>query len=191
MKKNIFLSIFLLSASIFVMNSESAAAPSILIETSKGSITVELNEEKAPITVKNFLSYVDSGFFDGLIFHRVIPGFMIQGGGMTEDLKQKETQAPIKIESSNGLKNVKGSIAMARTGNPNSATAQFFINLVDNSFLDFRDSSADGIGYTVFGQTSAGMEVVSEIAKVQTTTKSGHSDVPVETVKIVSIKRAN
>ncbi len=172
------------------MSSEAIAAPSVIIETSKGNITVELDQEKAPVTVKNFLEYVDAGFFDGLIFHRVIPGFMIQGGGMDEKMQQKQTRAPIKIESDNGLKNLKGTIAMARTNDPNSATAQFFINLVDNAFLDYRDSSRDGAGYAVFGKTTSGMETVDAIAKVKTGRSGMHSDVPVEAVKIISIKRA-
>lgn len=172
------------------MTSSVLAAPSVIIETSKGNFTVELNADKAPLTVKNFLSYVDSKFYDGLIFHRVIPNFMIQGGGMDATMKQKETSAPIKIESSNGLKNERGTIAMARTNNPDSATSQFFVNLVNNSFLDFRDSSPQGVGYTVFGKVTSGLEVVDEIAKVRTGNSGMHSDVPKETVTIVSVKRA-
>ena len=160
-----------------------ADAQTVTIETSKGSIDVELNSEKAPGTVKNFMSYVDGKFYDGTIFHRVIKNFMVQGGGFTPDMKQKQTNAPIKIESNNGLKNTRGTIAMARTSDPNSATSQFFINHVDNGFLDY--PGQDGYGYTVFGKVTAGQDVVDQIATVAT----GRSDVPKETVTIVSIKR--
>lgn len=175
--------------SLLFMTSNASAAPSVIIETSKGNISVELDPEKAPISVKNFLEYVDAKYYDGLVFHRVIPGFMIQGGGMDASLKQKETKASIKIESNNGLKNVRGSIAMARTNDPNSATSQFFINLADNAFLDFRDSSVSGIGYTVFGKTTAGMETVDAIAKVKTGNSGMYTDVPTEAVTILSIKK--
>lgn len=180
-----FVFVFLLLA----MTTNASAAPSVIFETSKGNFTVALDPEKAPVTVKNFLEYVDSHFYDGLVFHRVIPGFMVQGGGMDAELKQKQGRAPIKIESSNGLKNVRGSVAMARTSDPNSASSQFFVNLVDNSFLDYKDSSPQGVGYTVFGKVTSGLEVIDEIAKVKTGTKGMYSDVPLETVTIKSAKK--
>jgi cyclophilin family peptidyl-prolyl cis-trans isomerase len=158
----------------------------VVLETTKGSITIELYTEQAPGTVENFLQYVDDGFFDGTIFHRVIPGFMIQGGGFTEAMEQKPVRPPIKNEADNGLKNERGTLAMARTSDINSATAQFFVNLTDNGFLDH--GSRD-FGYAVFGKVVQGMEVVEEIAKVPTGTKRGHGDVPMETVAILSAKR--
>lgn len=160
------------------------AKPVVVIETSMGNITVELDPEKAPVTVENYLKYVDAGFFDGTVFHRVIPGFMIQGGGMLPNLKEKDTNPPIKLEAKNGLSNKRGTIAMARTGDPNSATSQFFINHADNENLD-----TAGGGYAVFGRVLDGIEVVDKIAQVRTTNKGGHQDVPVETVLIKSIKR--
>ena len=132
--------------------------------------------------------YVNSKFYDGLVFHRVIPGFMIQGGGMTSDMKEKETRSPIKIESDNGLKNTRGTLAMARTQVPDSATSQFFINLVDNPFLDFKAKTVAGYGYAVFGKVTKGMDVVDKIAKVQTGTKGFHQDVPLTPVTIKSIR---
>ncbi len=171
------------------MTNEDAAAQTVVIETNKGKIEVELNAQKAPVTVKNFLSYIDNKFYDGTIFHRVIKGFMIQGGGFTSDMKQKSTNPPIKIESSNGLKNLRGTLAMARTNDPNSATSQFFINHADNSFLDYRNDSPQGIGYAVFGKVTSGMEVVDEIASVKTGRVGPFDDVPTEPVQIISIKR--
>ena len=153
----------------------------IKIETSKGDIIVELDEKAAPVTTKNFLSYIEDVFFDGTIFHRVISGFMIQGGGMTADLSQKQTKPPIANEADNGLKNDRGTIAMARTNDPDSATAQFFINHKDNDFLNY--SGPRNPGYAVFGKTVDGMDVVDTIAEIKT--KPG--DVPVETVLIKSI----
>lgn len=150
----------------------------IRIETSQGVIVAELDAEKAPITVKNILSYVEDGFYDGTIFHRVIDGFMIQGGGLDANMAMKETKPPIRNEAGNGLKNVKGTLAMARTGVVDSATAQFFINLVDNGFLDHKDETPSGFGYAVFGNVVEGMDVVEKIGKV----KTGPQDVPVETV---------
>ena len=164
-------------------------ADTVVIKTNKGAIEVQLDAAHAPVTVKNFLSYVDKKFYDSTIFHRVIKGFMIQGGGFTSDLQQKQTEAPIKIESSNGLKNTRGTIAMARTNNPNSATSQFFINHANNSFLDFRDNSPSGVGYTVFGQVISGMDVVDAIANVATGSAGPLDDVPVEPVVIESIRR--
>ena len=158
----------------------------VTIETSKGNIELELDAAKAPTTVANFVSYVKKGHYDGLIFHRVIPGFMIQGGGFTPDMQQKAVDAPIKIESKNGLKNVRGSIAMARTSDPNSATSQFFINVKDNANLDY--PSFDGFGYTVFGMTTKGLDVVDAIVGVPTTRKGPHGDVPVDAITIKSVK---
>ena len=161
-----------------------SANPIVKMETSKGTITIELDAEKAPETVKNFVSYVEDGFYDGLIFHRVIPNFMIQGGGMTPDMSEKPNNAPIKNEASNGLKNDRGTIAMARTQDPHSATSQFFINLKDNDFLNFSSETPAGWGYTVFGKVTEGMDVVDEIAKVKTGNHGMHGDVPLEPVII-------
>ncbi len=158
----------------------------VRFETSLGGFTLELDADKAPITVENFLKYVDEGFFDGLIFHRVIPGFMIQGGGMTSDMAQKENHAPIKNEAANGLKNQRGSIAMARTNDPHSATSQFFINLADNGFLD---NAPGNHGYAVFGRVVDGIDTIDRIAKERTGRRKGHDDVPVNDVVIQSAKR--
>jgi cyclophilin family peptidyl-prolyl cis-trans isomerase len=164
------------------------APPVVVIDTSEGPITIELNPAKAPITVENFLKYVDSGFYDNLIFHRVMDGFMIQGGGMDEKLNEKPTRAPIKNESKNGLSNKRGTIAMARTNDPDSATAQFYINLVDNAQgLDY--PNARGAGYAVFGKVIAGQETVDKIGKTSTGRRGGMSDVPVKPITIKSIKR--
>jgi len=160
---------------------------SVVVETNMGSFDIELNDEKAPITVKNFLSYVDDKFYDGTIFHRVIDGFMIQGGGMDEKMKEKKTKSPIKNEASNGLRNDTGTIAMARTADPNSATSQFFINVTDNSSLN--RPSPDGHGYAVFGKVTSGMHVVNRIKMVKTGNLNGHANVPMDTVLIKSIKR--
>ena len=157
------------------------------IETSMGSITVELDDEKAPITVKNFLDYAASGHYDGTIFHRVIDGFMIQGGGFTRAMDQKPTKAPIKNEASNGLTNKRGTIAMARTMVVDSATSQFFINLVDNDFLNFRAPTPQYYGYAVFGKVTDGMDVVDRIAKVKTGFAGPHQNVPEEPVAIKKV----
>ena len=154
------------------------------IETSMGTITVELDDAKAPITVKNFIDYTQAGHYDGTIFHRVIDGFMIQGGGFTKDMNQKETRAPIKNEAANGLKNARGTLAMARTMVVDSATSQFFINLVDNDFLDYRGPDPRMFGYAVFGKVTDGMEVVDRIAKVKTGFAGPHQNVPEEPVII-------
>jgi len=164
--------------------------PSVIMETSLGSITIELFEKEAPVTVANFLKYVDEKFYDGLIFHRVIAGFMIQGGGMDADLHQKKTAAPIKNEAANGLSNEIGTIAMARTNVVDSATSQFFINVADNDFLNFRAPTPATFGYCVFGKVTDGMDVVKNIEKVKTASKGFYNDVPVETVSIISVKRA-
>jgi cyclophilin family peptidyl-prolyl cis-trans isomerase len=159
--------------------------PRVALDTSKGRIVLELYEDKAPKTVANFLQYVKSGHYDGVIFHRVIDGFMIQGGGFTADMTQKPTKPPIQNEADNGLTNDRGTIAMARTQDPNSASAQFFINLVDNASLNHRGKSLQGWGYAVFGKVVEGMEVVDQIAKVRTGNRGGgHQNVPVEPVTI-------
>jgi cyclophilin family peptidyl-prolyl cis-trans isomerase len=157
----------------------------VKLETTKGDIVIEVNETAAPISAANFLQYVQDGFYDGTIFHRVIPNFMIQGGGFTPDMKQKPTRPPIANEAKNGLKNKRGTLAMARTNDPNSATAQFFINHVDNAYLDY---SPRNPGYAVFAQVVEGMDVVDAIAKVKTGVKDGFQDVPVEPVVIKSAK---
>jgi peptidyl-prolyl cis-trans isomerase B (cyclophilin B) len=162
--------------------------PQVMMETSMGSVKIELFKDKAPITVRNFLSYVNEGFYDGLIFHRVIGTFMIQGGGFDQSMVQKKTKFAIKNEAANGLSNSQGTLAMARTNVVDSATSQFFINVVDNTFLDYRGKSPDQFGYAVFGQVVDGMDVVDAIKGVKTGNKGGHSDVPVEPVIINSMK---
>lgn len=157
----------------------------ITIKTNYGNFSIELNEEKAPITTKNFLSYVDKNFFTGTIFHRVIDGFMIQGGGFDKDMKQKEADAPIKNEANNGLKNLPYTIAMARTSEPDSASSQFFINVANNSFLDF--PGQDGAGYCVFGKVVDGTDVIDNIGKVATGSSGGHQDVPTEAIMIEEV----
>ncbi len=159
----------------------------VVIQTNMGNIELELNAEKAPNTVKNFLNYVNSNFYDNTIFHRVIKDFMIQGGGFTADMKQKQTLAPIAIESNNGLKNDRGTIAMARTNDPNSATSQFFINTKNNNFLNYSAPTMQGYGYAVFGKVVKGMDVVDKIESVKTTSKGYMADVPVNTVLIEKI----
>lgn len=163
--------------------------PKVLMKTSKGDITIELFADKAPLTVKNFLSYVDEKFYDGTIFHRVIKGFMIQGGGLTPEFSEKATKPPIKNEAYNGLKNNRGTIAMARFPEVDSATAQFFINHVDNPNLDHKGKTPEGFGYAVFGKVIKGMDVVDAIAGVLTMTRGGHQNVPRETIIIISISR--
>jgi cyclophilin family peptidyl-prolyl cis-trans isomerase len=160
------------------------SSPRVTLKTTYGDITIELYPDKAPETVANFLKYVDDGHYNGTIFHRVIDGFMIQGGGFTADMQQKPTRAPIRNEADNGLKNMRGTISMARTPDPHSATAQFFINVVDNEFLDFRSPDYSGYGYCVFGKVVAGMDVVDKIKAVPTTTRFFHENVPVEPVII-------
>lgn len=164
-------------------------AVSVKIETSLGSIVVELDSEKAPITVKNFLNYVERKFYDDLVFHRVIKDFMIQGGGFDKDLKLRPTDAPIKNEASNGLKNMKGTIAMARTPDPNSASSQFFINLKDNDFLNYKGPLPADAGYAVFGKVSEGLDVVEKIGAVKTSASGQMRDVPAEPVIIKSIRK--
>ena len=162
-----------------------AAEPTVKLETSMGDIVVQLKSRKAPLSTANFLQYVKSGFYDGTIFHRVIKGFMIQGGGLTQDMKEKSGHAPIKNEASNGLRNQRYTIAMARTSDPDSATSQFFINTVNNRFLD-ADKAQDGVGYAVFGEVIKGTDVVRKIEAVPTTTHGNYQDVPATPVVIKS-----
>ena len=182
---------FLLALAAGVLGAgESVSAdknPVVILETSMGTIKIELDQAKAPITVKNFLEYVEAKHYDGVIFHRVIPKFMVQGGGFEPGMKERKTRAPIKNESSNGLANKRGTLAMARTPDPDSASAQFFINLKDNDFLD-KAKAQDGVGYAVLGKVIDGMEIVDKIAGVATGTKGGHRDVPIEDVTIKSAR---
>lgn len=193
MKKSFFYLITLIVLTITftgatVMTAESA--PRVRLETSLGDITIELDPAKAPETVANFLAYVDEGFYNGLIFHRVIPNFMVQGGGMNQDLIEKKKQRdPIKNEAANGLKNLTGTVAMARTAMPHSATAQFFINVADNAFLDHTAPEGQGWGYAVFGKVTEGMETVEKIVALPTGRRGMHSDVPRQAVVIKSAQR--
>ena len=166
-----------------------ADSPVVVIESSVGEIRIELDQEKAPITVKNFLSYVDEGFYDGTIFHRVIDGFMIQGGGFTKGMTQKTTKPPIKNEAGNDLKNNRGTIAMARLPSVDSATSQFYINVADNASLNHQNNSPGGFGYAVFGRVIDGTDIVDQIKKVPTTVRNGMRDVPVEPIIIKTIRR--
>ena len=170
---------------LFAAGAAQAANPTVVIETSMGPIKVELFEKEAPITVKNFLAYVDDKHYDGTIFHRVISNFMIQGGGMEPGLKEKKTKPPIKNESANGLKNKRGTLAMARTNEPDTATSQFFINVVDNDGLDRTNAKA---GYCVFGKVVDGLDVVDKIRAVKTGDKGGHENVPLQDVVIKSVR---
>lgn len=165
--------------------------PKVVLDTSKGEIVIELFADRAPVTVQNFLAYVDAKFYDDTIFHRVIPNFMIQGGGFTADMNQKSTGDPIKNEADNGLENQRGTLAMARTGDPHSATGQFFINSIDNDFLNFKSKTPQGWGYAVFGKVVEGIEVVDAISAVKTKTQGMYQDVPAEPVVINSAKRLN
>jgi len=180
------LSMFAAGLTLAVAAHTAQAAPSVEMQTSMGAIVIELDSEKAPITVKNFLQYAKDGFYNGTIFHRVIDGFMIQGGGFTKEMGEKPTGAQIPNEAKNGLKNMRGTIAMARRAEPHSATAQFFINHKDNSPLDY--PSQDGWGYAVFGKVTQGLDVVDKIAKVKTGNRGMFQDVPVEPVVIQSVK---
>lgn len=166
-------------------------AAHVLMTTTVGPMTLELDADNAPKTVENFLSYVADGFYDGTIFHRVINNFMIQGGGFTTDMQQKATQAPIENEANNGLKNERGTIAMARTQDPHSATAQFFINVQDNDFLNHTGENMQGWGYAVFGKVTDGEDVLDKIRGVQTGSQAGHQDVPVEPIIIESVAIIN
>lgn len=173
----------------FGLSNAEGANPKVLLKTSQGDITLELYPDKAPVTVKNFLAYVDAKFYDGLIFHRVIKGFMIQGGGLTADYSSRTARPPIKNEAGNGLKNDRGTIAMARSGEVDSATCQFFINHANNDFLNHKDDTPEGFGYCVFGKVVAGMDVVDAIATTPTMTVHGMKDVPREPITIISIRR--
>lgn len=183
-----FLRASLAASCVFAVAASTARAqdanPVVVVETSMGNFSVELNPEKAPITVKNFLKYVDDGFYAGTVFHRVIPDFMIQGGGFTPEMREKPNNPPIPLEAGKGLSNERGTIAMARTSDPNSATSQFFVNVADNKPLD-----KGGGGYAVFGKVVDGLDVVDKIVGVKTTSKGPHDDVPVEPIVIKSIKR--
>jgi peptidyl-prolyl cis-trans isomerase B (cyclophilin B) len=182
----------LIMAIVLLIVAFSAAAgdnPKVALETSKGKIVLELYAGKAPLTVKNFLAYVDAGYFNNTIFHRVIPNFMIQGGGFTADMQKKKTRAPILNEADNGLSNKRGSIAMARTPDPHSSSAQFFINTKDNDFLNFKGKTSQGWGYAVFGHVVEGMEVVDGISNVKTVTRGRFRDVPADPVIITRAAR--
>lgn len=178
--------LFLFALTFLFSVAACAANPQVEMKTSQGTLVIELYQDKAPKTVENFLQYVKDGFFNGTVFHRVIPDFMIQGGGFTPDMKQKEARAPIQNEAKNGLKNELGSLAMARTGDPHSASAQFFINLKENSFLDY--PSRDGWGYAVFGKVVQGIDIVQKVAKVPTGNAGPHQNVPTTPVLIESVK---
>lgn len=187
-RKIVVLLVALICLTGLVANAEAAAKnPQVIMETSMGKVRIELFEKEAPVSVKNFLDYATSGFYNGTIFHRVIPGFMAQGGGFTPDLAQKQTKAPIKNEAANGLKNDRGTIAMARTMIVDSATAQFFINVVNNGSLNHRDDSVQGYGYAVFGRVVEGMDVVDAIVGVKTGMQKGFRDVPIDPVIIKSV----
>ena len=178
----------LLSATFMLSTIIAVAAPSVEFQTNQGNFTIELYPEKAPKTVANFLQYVKDGFYENTIFHRVINHFMIQGGGFERDLSEKSTRAAIANEAGNGLLNQTGTVAMARTADPDSATAQFFVNLIDNQFLDYVGPDPDQIGYCVFGKVTSGIEVIQKIGLTQTNTVGRYSDVPVKPVIIKSVK---
>ncbi len=188
MKKKLLVLLIIVAACVPLFSKQN---PVVVMKTSMGDIEIELYQDKAPETVKNFLSYVDKGFYNGTIFHRVINNFMIQGGGMNPGLMEKQTSAPIKNEADNGLSNLRGTIAMARTQDVNSATSQFFINVIDNKYLDFKNKSAAGYGYCVFGKVIKGMDVVDSIKSVATGRRGYYDDVPVNDIVIISVKRKN
>lgn len=188
MKKKLLVLLIIVMACVPLFSKQN---PVVVLKTSMGDIEIELYQDKAPVTVNNFLSYVDSGFYDGTIFHRVINNFMIQGGGMIPGLVEKKTSAPIRNEAGNGLSNLRGTIAMARTQDVNSATSQFFINVVDNRYLDFKNATPAGYGYCVFGKVIKGIDVVEKIKGVATGRRGYYDDVPVNDVVIISIKRKN
>ena len=172
------------------MNDSTADAPVVLFETSMGQIKIQLDAQNAPVSSANFLAYVDDGYYVGTTFHRVIPNFMIQGGGITEDMRDKPSgRAPIQNEANNGLRNNRGTLAMARTSDPHSATSQFFINHVDNEFLNHTSETMQGWGYAVFGEVIEGMDVVDAIAAVATGNKGGHQNVPLEPITITAVSR--
>ncbi len=172
------------------MNDETSNNPVVIIETTMGNITVELDAENAPNSTANFLAYVEDGYFTDTTFHRVIPNFMVQGGGITADMSDKPSKrAPIQNEANNGLKNDRGTLAMARTNDPHSATSQFFINHKDNSFLNHQSETSQGWGYAVFGKVTDGMDIVDDMAAVKTGNKGGHGDVPLETITITGVSK--
>jgi peptidyl-prolyl cis-trans isomerase B (cyclophilin B) len=188
MKRNLISAIFALTVAFAAIAGDN---PTVEMDTTKGKIVLELDADKAPKTVKNFLAYVDAGFFNGTIFHRVIPNFMIQGGGFTADMKQKKARAPIDNEADNRLRNERGTIAMARTSDPHSATAQFFINTKSNDFLNYKGKSPQGWGYAVFGRVVEGMTVVDAISGVKTGAHGRFRDVPTDPIVITKVKRIN
>jgi len=179
---------FILFASALFCQAAAAANPAVEIVTSLGKVKIELFADQAPKTVENFLQYTKDRFYDGTVFHRVIPGFMVQGGGFTPDMGQKKTREAIENEAQNGLKNQKGTLAMARTPNPHSATAQFFINVADNEFLNFSGPTQQGFGYCVFGRVTQGMDIVDRIVAVPTGNRSGHQNVPLKPIVIQSMR---
>jgi cyclophilin family peptidyl-prolyl cis-trans isomerase len=183
------LTVLMLAAANLATGNEIAANPRVRLTTSAGVIEIELDAKKAPNTVRNFLEYLDAGFYNGTVFHRVIPGFMIQAGGFQPGMKEKTTRTPIRNEADNGLKNLSGTIAMARTPDPHSASAQFFINTVDNAFLDHRDKSTQGWGYCVFGKVTKGMDVVRKIEAAPTHRFGQYQDVPAKDVVITRAER--
>ena len=185
------LCVSMLLVSTLYADEKSPSPQNVLLQTSMGDIVIEPDRVRAPQTVENFLAYVRDGFYDGTLFHRVIKGFMIQGGGFTDNMQLKDTRSPITNEADNQLKNTTGTIAMARTRAPHSATSQFFINVHDNAFLDHTSKTLNGWGYCVFGKVIAGMDVVRAIENVPTTTRGGHRDVPEEPVLIISAKIMN
>jgi peptidyl-prolyl cis-trans isomerase B (cyclophilin B) len=185
-RPRLLLAVLLLPLLVTIAATSTAAeqAPRVRLETTLGNIVLELDAQRAPVTVENFLGYVKDGFYDGTIFHRVIGNFMIQGGGYTADFSRKETRPPINNEADNGLKNVRGSVSMARTRDPHSASSQFFINVVDNAFLDHKSPDARGWGYAVFGHVAEGMDVVDKIRDQATGVQAGFKDVPKKTITI-------
>ena len=185
LRKHIILFVFI--SFLMITSNTQAETTMVKMETNQGTIMLELDADNAPNTVANFLTYAKEGFYDGTIFHRVISNFMIQGGGFTEDMNQKATHDPINNEANNGLKNNTGTIAMARTGDPHSATAQFFINVKDNDFLNFSSETPQGWGYAVFGKVTEGMDVVNKIKDMSTTTKGPYQDVPAEAIVIEKV----
>jgi len=189
MNNKTFLAILTIGALLMTNGTANAANPLVRMTTSAGVIDIEVFPEEAPETAANFLAYVDAGFYDGTIFHRVIPGFVIQGGGFIPGMKQKPTRAPIQNEADNGLKNLTGTLSMARTGDPHSATSQFFINLVDNAFLDYQAKNQQGWGYAVFAKVVKGMNAVNAIAKVKTGSNGPYRDVPVGDVVVEKAER--
>jgi peptidyl-prolyl cis-trans isomerase B (cyclophilin B) len=182
--KGLLFVLFGLMVMVGMVKAEGGESPRVVLETTKGNFVIALDAEKSPISTENFLGYVEAGYYEGTVFHRVIDGFMIQGGGFTQDMVQKETRGTIQNEADNGVKNKRGTVAMARRPDPHSATAQFFVNAVDNAFLDHRSKDAQGWGYTVFGEVVEGMDVVDAIAKVKTGRHGSMGDVPTEPVII-------